>query len=506
MIPAPSSLPVPMRSDASEADADSVAANPPPRESHHHRHLELALEQIIDLLTRQAVERELASRAEKGGGEVLTQLLARQQQAALEGKLAQLHPADIAFVLESLAPDARDLAWSLVKPERRGAVLLETTEAVIRALLADSRPEEIVAVARHLDGDDIADLLAPLSEAQRQAVFEKLDRADQAEVRSVLSFPEESVGSMMDLDFISVREDATVEAVMRLLRRQKKLPADTNQITVTNRAGHLRGVLTLEQLLFSEPEDEVNAVMTTEPLFFYTDDPVADATDAFEKYDLISAPVVNLHRQVVGRLTVDTVVDAIRAKAESESLRQVGLREDEDLFAPVMASAKNRWPWLALNLLTAFIASRVIGAFEGIIVQLVALATLMPIVASIGGNTGNQTVALVIRGLTLNQLGPAQLRKMFSKEFSIATVNGLLWGSVMGFSTLLLYGKFKLACTIAVAVLLNLWVAAAAGVLIPLTLHRFGRDPVMGSSVLLTAMTDSMGFFIFLGLAALFLV
>ena len=475
-------------------------------EHNHHHHLEQALEQIIDLLTRQSVERNLVGRAEGGKGDVVAQLVARQQQAALETKLAQLHPADIAFVLESLAPEARDLAWSLVKPERRGAVLLETTEAVIRTLLADSRPEEIVAVVRQLDGDDIAELLSPLDDEQRAAVFEKLDKADQAEVRSVLSFPEGTVGSMMDLDFISVREDATLEAVMRLLRRQKTLPADTNQIVVVDRAGHLRGVLTLEQLMLSEPDSDVAAVMTKDPLLFYTDDAALDATAAFEKYDLISAPVVNLHRQVVGRLTVDTVLDAIKAKAESDSLRQVGLTEEEDLFAPVMASAKNRWPWLGLNLLTAFAASRVIGAFEGIIVQLVALAALMPIVASIGGNTGNQTVALVIRGLTLNQLGPAQLRKMFSKELSIATVNGLLWGAVLGISTLVLYGDFKLALTIAAAVLLNLWVAASAGVLIPLTLQRFGRDPVMGSSVLLTAMTDSMGFFIFLGLAALFLV
>jgi len=477
-----------------------------PHESNHQRHLEVALEKIIDLLTRQAVERDLVGRAEGGKGDVVAQLVARQQQAALETKLAQLHPADIAFVLESLAPDARDLAWSLVKPERRGAVLLETTEAVIRALLADSRPEEIVAVARYLDGDDIAELLSPLDEEQRAAVFEKLDKADQAEVRSVLSFPEDSVGSMMDLDFISVREDSSLEAVMRLLRRHKTLPADTNQIVVVDRPGHLRGVLTLEQLLLSEPETEVGEVMSREPVFFFTDDPAETAISAFEKYDLISAPVLNLHRQVVGRLTVDTVLDAIKEKAESDSLRQVGLTEEEDLFAPIMASAKNRWPWLGLNLLTAFAASRVIGAFEAIIVQLVALAALMPIVASIGGNTGNQTVALVIRGLALNQLGPAQLRKMFSKEFAIATVNGMLWGTILALSTWAIYQNWRLSLTIGAAVLLNLWVAAAAGVLIPLTLQRFGRDPVMGSSVLLTAATDSMGFFIFLGLAALFLI
>lgn len=484
------------------------------QESLHHRHLEQAREQIIDLLTRQAVERELVSRAEGGKGEsaagskaeVVSQLVARQQQAQLEGKLATLHPADVAFILEALPPDAREMAWALVRPERRGAVLLETNEAVLRALLTDMRPEEIAAVVRNLDSDDIAELLSELDEERRQSVLAKLDQADQAEVRSVLSFPDGSVGSMMDLDFLSIREDTSLEAVLRLLRRQKSLPAEINQLIVVDRSGHLRGVLSLDQLLLSDPEKVVREVMTAEPTYFYTGDAIDDAVTAFEKYDLLSAPVVNLHKQVVGRIPVDAVVDAIKARAQSESLRQVGLREEEDLFAPVMPSAKNRWPWLALNLLTAFVASRVIGAFEDIIAQLVALAALMPIVASIGGNTGNQTVALVIRGLTLNQLGPTQLRKMFSKEFAIATINGALWGSVLAVATLALYHQWALSIVIAAAVLLNLWVAAAAGVLIPLTLQRFGRDPVMGSSVLLTAITDSMGFFIFLALAAVFLV
>lgn len=472
----------------------------------HHSHLERAREQIIDLLTRQAVERGLVSRSEVSNQDVVAQLVARQQQAQLESKLGLLHPADIAFILEALPPDVRETAWGLVRPERRGAVLLETNEAVLRALLGDMRPEEVAAVVRHLDSDDIAELLSEMKEDERQAVLERLDRDDQAEVRSVLSFPEDSVGSMMDLDFLSIREDASLEAVLRLLRRQKKLPAEINQLIVVDRAGHLRGVLSLDQLLLSDPEMEVRDVMTAEPTFFYTGDAIEDAVTAFEKYDLISAPVVNLHKQVVGRIPVDAVVDAIKERAQSESLRQVGLSADEDLFAPVIQSAKNRWPWLALNLCTAFLASRVIGAFEGIIVQLVALAALMPMVASIGGNTGNQTVALVIRGLALDQLGPTQLRKMFSKEFAIATINGALWGSVLGVATLALYHQWPLALVIAVAVMLNLWVAAVAGVLIPLTLQRFGRDPVMGSSVLLTAFTDSMGFFIFLALAAVFLV
>ena len=481
---------------------------PSPTENRpHHRHLEQSRAQVIDLLSRQAVERELVSRSENRKQDVVAQLVARQQQAQLAQRLAGFHPADIAFVLESLAPDAREMAWQLVQPDHRGAVLLETSEGVLRTLVSDMRAEEIAAVVRHLESDDIADLVASLPDYLGQEVLTKLDRADQAEVRSVLSFPEGSVGAMMDVDYVSVREDALLEAVLRLLRRRKNdLPEENTDIIVVDRSNHLCGMLSLEQLLLNEPEQTVAEAMTREPVFFFTDDLVKDAVAAFEKYNLLSAPVVNLHQQVVGRITVDAVLDEIKERAESEGLRQVGLSEDEDLFAPVVQSAKNRWPWLALNLLTAFIASRVIGAFEGIIVQLVALAALMPIVASIGGNTGNQTLALVIRGLALDQLGPAQLRQMFTKEFSIATLNGLVWGGALGVVTLLLYRDIHLSLVIAAALLLNLWVAAAAGVLIPLTLQRFGRDPVMGSSVILTAMTDSMGFFIFLGLATIFLV
>jgi magnesium transporter len=303
-----------------------------------------------------------------------------------------------------------------------------------------------------------------------------------------------------------VPADTTLEAVHRLLRRRHQLPPHTNQIFVVDAENALIGLLPVSKLLLEEPETLVADAMTRDPVFFYTDDALKIAMDAFQKYDWISAPVVNLHRQLVGRLVVDTVLEEVKQRAAAETLRQAGLSEDEDLFGPVFQSAQNRWPWLALNMCTAFIASRVIGAFEPIIAQLVALAALMPMVASIGGNTGTQTMALMIRGLALDQLGSSQLRQMFIKEISVAAINGALWGSVLGGATLMIYRNFWLSVVIAAAMLLNLLVAATAGVLIPLTMHRFGRDPVMGSGVMLTALTDSAGFFIFLGLAALFLI
>ncbi len=475
--------------------------------SPHHRHLEEARARVIELLSRQALEKELVSRSEARNSDVVAQLVARQHQAAMAQRLSHFHPADIAFVLEALPPDARGMAWSLVRPERRGAVLLEVSDTVVRSLVGKMTPEEISGIVRTLDSDDIADLVSSLPDDERAAVLEHVDRADQAEVRSVLSFPEDTVGAMMDLDFMVVREDATLEAVHRLLRRKKELPAHTNELIVVDRSNVLRGVLPLDRLLLEEPEEEVAQVMLTTPTYFYTDDRDRDAVEAFEKYDLISAPVVNLHKQVVGRLTVDAVIDEINERAQSEGLRQVGLsEEDEDLFAPPVQSARKRWPWVALNLLTAFVASRVIDAFEPVIAQLVALATLMPIVASIGGNTGNQTMALVIRGLALNQMGPQQLRKMLARELAIAGINGTVWGAALGAATFALYHQWQLAGVIGVAMLLELLLAAAAGIMIPVLLQRFGRDPIMGSSVMLTATTDSMGFFIFLGLASLLLV
>lgn len=479
----------------------------PTESTPHHRHLEQAREQVIDLLSRQALELELVSRSGDRKQDIVQQLVARQHQAALSQRLLSFHPADIAFVFESLSPEARGAAWPLVHSERRGAVLLEMSDAVRRSLIGRMRAEEVAAVVQTLDSDEIADLVSSLPDEQRQAVLDQVDRADQAEVHAVLSFPEDSVGAMMDLDFVAVREDATLEAVHRLLRRKKPLPAHTNELIVVDRNTTLRGVLPLDRLLFEEPETEVGAVMLTQPTYFFTDDLDRHAVDAFEKYDLISAPVLNLQRQVVGRITVDAVIDEINERAQSENLRQVGLsEEDEDLFAPPIASARKRWPWLALNLLTAFIASRVIGAFEPVIAQLIALATLMPIVASIGGNTGNQTMALVIRGLALNQMGPQQLRAMLLRELAIASINGTVWGSALGAVTFAIYQNPKLAAVIGTATLLELMLAAAAGLLIPVTLKRFGRDPIMGSSVLLTATTDSMGFFIFLGLASIVLL
>jgi magnesium transporter len=310
----------------------------------------------------------------------------------------------------------------------------------------------------------------------------------------------------MHLDAVTVRADVTLEEAIASLRRRGSVPPQLSSLIVVDRNNVLQGTLPLELLLVRDGNLRVSEVMDAEPKYFLTSDGEDQAAEAFERYDLITAPVVNLHKQVVGLLTVDKVLEQVKQDSFNQPLRQVGLSEDEDLFAPIWQSGRKRLAWLGLNLLTAFVASRVVGRFEGSIAQLTALAALMPIVASIGGNTGNQTVALVIRALALSQLNARNTLFLLRKELAIGLLNGLLWGVVMAAATFLLYRSAGLAAVMACAMVLNMLVASAVGVLCPMILDRMRRDPVMGSSVLLTAITDSMGFFIFLGLASLWLL
>lgn len=472
----------------------------------HQRNLAETLRQVVDLLNKQQLVSDLVKKQDSPRHELVQTLVAKQQLAALQQKLQQLHPADLAYVLEQLPLRDRIKVWDLIEVPRYGAILLEVSDAVRTSLIDDLEQRELIHAIEYLDSDEIADLMPDLPSDMVRAVMKSLDQQDRAQVQSVLEFPEGSVGALMDFEMITVRQDVNLDVVLRYLRRRGEIPSGVDQLFVVDRTGVIQGTLKLNLLLISAPETMVAQLMDRDALFFYTHDSAAETAHAFERYDLISAPVVNLHQQVVGCLGIDAVMDFVEARASRERLSQVGLSEEEDLFAPLWRSARNRWLWLAINLMTAFFASRVIGMFEATIVQLVALATLMPIVASVGGNTGNQTVALMIRGLALKQINRSNLRYLLLKELGIAAVNGSLWGSVMGLFALLLYQNIALALVMMAAMMLNLMIAALAGLLIPLTLQHLGRDPVMGSSVMLTFMTDSMGFFIFLGLASVFLL
>jgi len=433
-------------------------------------------------------------------------LIHKQNLSELQGLLDILHPADIAYILESLPLDERLIVWEMVKADRDGEILLETSDAVRETLIATMDSSELVAATGQLDADEIADLAPDLPSDVLDDLFQNLPIEEREQLRAAMSYPEDAVGALMDFDMVTVRGDVTLEVVLRYLRRLEELPDHTDQLFVVDRNEKLIGVLPINVLLVNDPDAKVSAMMSKKMTKLHPDDKAQQATHAFERYNLVTAPVVDTNDKLLGRVTVNEVMDFIREESENEALNLAGLREEEDLFAPVWKSIKNRWMWLAINLATAFIASRVIGVFEGSIEKLVALAALMPIIASIGGNSGNQTITMIVRALALGHLNTSNARKLFAKEIGVSAVNGLVCGSVVGLFAFLIYDNVSLSLVMTMAMTLTFLLAAILGVLVPLTLYKFGRDPATGSNVVVTAVIDSGGFFIFLGLATILLI
>jgi len=468
--------------------------------------LQRNLREVQELLRRQGMVENLVHRQEMPKHDLVEQLVHKQHLAELRAKLDRLHPADIAHILEALPPEERLTVWELVKADRDGDILLEVSDAVRESLIATMDSRELVAAAETLEADELADIAGDLPPAVIEEVVRSLSAEEREQLRAALSFPDGSVGALMDFEYITVREDVTLEAATRYLRRFDDLPSHTDQLFVVDRQQALKGTLPLARVIVTDLDREVSKVLVADSIQFHPEDGAEDAAGAFERYDLVSAPVVDASGKLIGRLTVDAVVDYIRQRSAESQLAEGGLSQEEDIFASVVDSFKNRWAWLAVNLVTAFIASRVIGAFEGAIAQLVALAALMPIVAGIGGNSGNQTITMIVRALALGQIQASYWAKLLGKEIGVALLNGVVWGSLLGVIAYAFYGNVALGGVMALAMILNLVLAALTGVGIPWLRVRFGRDPAAGSSVLLTAVTDSGGFFIFLGLATLFLV
>lgn len=463
--------------------------------------LQANLLQVMELLRKQR-----SAEAHGQGDEAHATAVPDQTEADLQSKLDELHPADVAYLLESLPLDDRLIVWDRVRFERDGEILLEVSDAVRESLIAHMENTELVKAAEQLDTDEIADLAPDLPREVMQDVFRSLSVEEREQLRAAMSYPEDAVGALMDFDMITVRDDITVEVVLRYLRRLDEMPDHTDQIFVVDRDMRLRGLLPTSKLLVTDLDVPVTEIMMDDTIRFRPDEKAQDAALAFERYDLVSAAVVDADDKLIGRVTVNVVVDFIREESENEMLSAGGLREEEDLFASVWSSVKNRWTWLAINLVTAFIASRVIGAFENSIGKLAALAALMPIIAGIGGNSGNQTITMIVRALALNQITLANARKLFAKEIGVSFINGLLWGAVVGLFAFLIYHSVPLGLVMTGAMVLNLLLAAIMGVTIPLLMQKLGRDPAVGSSVMITAITDSGGFFIFLGLATIFLI
>ncbi|AMX02023.1 magnesium transporter [Microbulbifer thermotolerans] len=415
--------------------------------------------------------------------------------------LSTLTPQSVAQLLESSPPRIRQVLWKLIDHEVEGEVLQELSDDVRSQILATMDTEEMVAVMEGLDADDVADILQDLPERVMAEVLSAMSETDRARVEDVLAYDEETAGGLMDTDTISVRPNLSLDVVLRYLRRHEQLPESTDSLFVVNRKGQYIGLLPLSKLLTTDPSVTVREVVNTDVDPIPADMPDTEVARLFEKYDWITAPVVDEDNRLVGRITIDDVVDVIREDADHSLMSLAGLDEEEDTFAPVRRTARRRAVWLGINLLTALLASWVISLFQGTLDKVVALAVLMPIVASMGGVAGSQTLTVVIRGMALGQIGRSNLNWLLSRELGAAALNALLWSLVMGAITALWFNDSRIALVIVAAMVINLLTAALAGAILPVALRAMRIDPALAGGVALTTVTDVVGFLSFLGLA-----
>jgi len=419
--------------------------------------------------------------------------------------LAAMHPAEIASFIESVPQRQRDFVWNLVDPELEGDVLLELSESVRQELIEEMDTAELVAAAEGMEVDDLADLIGELPETVTMQVLRSMDQRDRERLRKVLSWPEDSAGGLMNTDTVSVRPDVTLEVVLRYLRIRGELPARTDSLFVVDRNDRYLGTIALTRIITGDPEDTVGDSLDSEAPPIDPHMPAHEVAQLFQERDLVSAAVVDQEGSLLGRITIDDVVDVIREEATHEVMSMAGLRDEEDLFAGILPSTRRRLLWLGINLVTAFLAASVVKSFEATIEKVAALAALLPIVASMGGIAGTQTVTLLIRGLALGQVQWANARWLLVKEIAVGGLNGVIWAVIVGAITVAWFGTWQIAIIIAAAMLINLLAAAAVGVLVPLALRRLDIDPALSAGVILTTFTDCIGFATLLGLGALFL-
>lgn len=417
-----------------------------------------------------------------------------------------MHPADIALLLESLPPAQREIVWEMVDPELEGDVLVELNENVRAGFIEEMGAEELVAATEGLEVDDLADLLDELPETVTQQLLHSMDQRDRDRLRTLLAYPEDSAGGLMNTDTVSVRADVPIDVVLRYLRMRGELPEGTDSLFVADRRDRYLGSVPLTRLLTVDPDRLVGDCLDIEAPRIDPDMHAHDVSRLFEDRDLVSAAVVGPEGKLLGRITVDDIVDVIREEAEHSVMSMAGLDEEEDVFAPIVPSARRRLVWLGTNIMTAFLGAFVVANFEGTIEKVAVLAALLPVVSSMGGIAGTQTVTLLIRGLALGKVEWANARWLLFKEIAVGGLNGIVVALAVAAITLVLFGRWQIAAIIAVAMLMNLLAAAAVGVLIPLALRRLRIDPALSSGVILTAFTDCIGFATLLGLGALFLV
>ncbi len=420
--------------------------------------------------------------------------------------LSGVSVAETALLLDSLPPQQRDAIWPLIEPADMGEVLLETQDEVSDAKLMQLEPEQVAAIVENMpDVDDQADIILALPTDKLVKTLQTLNEQTREMLESVLSYPEDTAGGLMNIDHVTVRADVTLDVVLRYLRIRGELPDLTDQLFVTDRHNHYLGALYLADLLTNDPEVEVSRIMRADIDAMHAHMSEAEVAREFEVDDLISAPVVNEEHKLIGRITVDDVVDVIRDEGDHSIMGKAGLSEEEDMFSPVLVTSRRRGIWLGINLLTAFLAAWVIGIFEDILDQVVALAILITIVPSMGGIAGSQTLTIAIRGLALGQLGTSNYRSLIKKEISVGLFNGLIWALVVATLSIIWFGNFSIGLVIAFALIVNLVAGALAGAVIPVILRQLGIDPAIAGGVVLTTVTDVVGIIAFLGLATLVL-
>jgi magnesium transporter len=438
--------------------------------------------------------------------ERLTRALDSGAAGQIRRLLVNLHPAEIADLLESFPHGPREILWELVDPDDRGETLVHLNEEVRAGLIEEMETHDLVAATEGLDADDLADLIQDLPGAVTREVLRYMDKQNRDRLEAVLLYPEDTAGGLMDLDAVTVRADVTLDVVLRYLRLHDEIPAATDTLFVVDRQGRYKGTLQLTRLLTNDPDLLVAAVMDRDIAGIPAELPDVEVARLFEDRDLVSAPVISEDGRLLGRITIDDVVDVIRENAEHSILGMAGLDEEDDTFAPIIKSARRRAVWLGINLLTAFLASWVIGLFQATLQQVVALAVLMPIVASMGGIAGSQTLIIVIRGMALGQIGSSNARWLMYKELAVTVLNGIAWALVVAVIATLWFKDINIGLIIGVALIVNLTCAALAGLGIPFLLERMQIDAAHAGTVVLTTITDVIGFMVFLGLGTIFLL
>lgn len=444
--------------------------------------------------------------SEKKLGKLISDL-ERDQIASIQQTLTSLHPSEIARLLESLTPGKRKIIWQLVDQDDEGDVLKELVEDVRQNLIGEMDATELIAATQDMELDDLADLLVDLPETVTEQVITALDRQDQIRLESVMSYDEDTAGGLTNPGIISVRRGITIEVLIRYLKRLNKLPEHTNYIYIVNRNDEYLGAVKLVDLFLEDKNKPIETIMDESVKAMLADEDVKQVAMDFQNLDLISMPVIDEKNRLLGQITVDDVVDVIQDQVNSEIFNMAGLDDEDDIFAPVILSTKRRAVWLGMNLITAFVVAGAIGLFQEILQQIVILAVLMPIVASMGGVAGNQTLILVIRGIAMGKIQRSNARKLLVKESSVALLNGFTWSIVVSVLAVVLFQTtWEIGLIVGAAMLLNIFASAIAGVSIPFLLKKMGIDPALAGGVLMITLTDVLGFVTFLGLATLFLL